>query len=424
MVLGERRLGVFFLVILAILSCLLILSTTSSTVQARAEARSGGAVAIAGGDDCVEFEGKAGGTQEALQDENGADQQTQVGNEGDQQVQDQNGNNNVRVLRVQNEVQGDIRQSVRIGSGADQQIQENEGEGTTDQETLQNGADDQEAQQNGEDGTTTPDAQKDGTDECVIANTVPDEPLLPTGAPVKDGAAGTTVEKEKKTDRKSDGGGKLEPRGEEQKKSDRGKKVEIEDRSGKKPRQEKPETRSKAVSAPDLAPMLAATEWTPPSREEVVSTEKPRRFAPNPGAEMTLSVRAMGLYNVSVANSDRLEDLDDGLVRKPETSRPWDKGNQKNVYIAGHYLGLRGTQSRLVFYKLGELKSGDELVLKDGWGRTYKYRVSEKFAVGKEDSWVMGQVRNRDMLTLQTCIPPDFGKRLIVRADRVKDGPR
>jgi sortase (surface protein transpeptidase) len=32
----------------------------------------------------------------------------------------------------------------------------------------------------------------------------------------------------------------------------------------------------------------------------------------------------------------------------------------------------------------------------------------------------MGKVRDRDMLTLQTCIPPDFGKRLLVRADRVR----
>jgi hypothetical protein len=35
-----------------------------------------------------------------------------------------------------------------------------------------------------------------------------------------------------------------------------------------------------------------------------------------------------------------------------------------------------------------------------------------------DDSWDMGQVRNRDMLTLQTCIPPTFENRLIVRADR------
>jgi sortase A len=134
---------------------------------------------------------------------------------------------------------------------------------------------------------------------------------------------------------------------------------------------------------------------------------------------MTLSSRALRLYNVPIANSNSLEDLDRGLVRSPNTSRPWDEGDQRNVYVAGHYLGLPETQSRMIFYNLDKLKSGDELVLKDSLGQTYKYRVSEKFAAGPEDSWVMGQVRGRDMLTLQTCIPPDFGKRLVVRADRV-----
>ena len=121
-----------------------------------------------------------------------------------------------------------------------------------------------------------------------------------------------------------------------------------------------------------------------------------------------------------VTSSDHLTDLDNGLVRVPQTSLPWDKKAQKNVYIAGHYLGLQGTQSRLVFYRLNELKKGDELVLKDDQGRPYKYRVSEKFAAGPSDSWAMGEVRGRDMVTLQTCIPPDFGKRLLVRADRVR----
>jgi hypothetical protein len=35
-----------------------------------------------------------------------------------------------------------------------------------------------------------------------------------------------------------------------------------------------------------------------------------------------------------------------------------------------------------------------------------------------EDSWVMGQERDRDMLTLQTCIPPTFEDRLVNRVDR------
>jgi sortase A len=83
-----------------------------------------------------------------------------------------------------------------------------------------------------------------------------------------------------------------------------------------------------------------------------------------------------------------------------------------------HYLGYPATASRLVFYNLDKLKKGDEASLKDREGRVYRYRVSESFTAWPDDSWVMGQEVGRDMLTLQTCIPPNFDKRLIVRADR------
>jgi sortase A len=43
----------------------------------------------------------------------------------------------------------------------------------------------------------------------------------------------------------------------------------------------------------------------------------------------------------------------------------------------------------------------------------------EIFVVGPTDSWVMGQVRGKDMVTLQTCTLPHLKKRLIVRAERV-----
>jgi sortase A len=66
------------------------------------------------------------------------------------------------------------------------------------------------------------------------------------------------------------------------------------------------------------------------------------------------------------------------------------------------------------------LEKGDKVVLKDREGEAYRYRVSEVFVVDPTDVWVMGQVRGRDMATLQTCTPiPIFDKRLIVRADRV-----
>ncbi len=83
-------------------------------------------------------------------------------------------------------------------------------------------------------------------------------------------------------------------------------------------------------------------------------------------------------------------------------------------------MGFRGTGSRLIFYNLDELREGEKVVLEDRTGRSYEYRVSETFLADPTDSWVMGQVRGRDMLTLQTCTPiPTFEKRLIIRADRV-----
>ena len=89
------------------------------------------------------------------------------------------------------------------------------------------------------------------------------------------------------------------------------------------------------------------------------------------------------------------------------------------MFIAGHYLGWPGTASHLVFYNLDKLRRGDEIVLEGNQGRAYRYRVSEAFEATPKDSWAMGQERGRDMLTLQTCVPPPtFEDRLVVRADR------
>ncbi len=558
MVLRRGRFGVFLLALAATALCLGLLFTTPSDAQTRAESQN--SRAVAGDEDCLEFENE---NQDEAEDETGdeagendtdedtqsdtadtegdaADQQALQNDGGttedrasqdvgatDPQTQDEDSDTNLQGQRVQSQNQsslqvrndntGDFQQSSPINQSGDLQQSSPTNQGGDPQQSLQNnqsgdlqqsleagdegdaglssqdtdgtgGGTDANASENGENVNTTGNDNNDtdnaGTqqtqdeEECIIAETVPDEPLLPTGTPAKSGSNATAknksgsekqgksggekqVETEGKTGGKqADSAGKRSGGGKKLEVQDRGKKIEVEDRSGKTARQEKsgsrtspassndarPEkarsgnssseaprseparsessraesSRTRSVRDSDLAPRLAAAEWSSPSREEVASTERIRRFAPDPGAEMTLSVRAMSLYDVPVANSNRLEELDRGLVRMPDTSLPWDAGDQRNVFVAGHYLGLPDTQSRLVFYNLDKLKSGDEIVLKDSLGQIYKYRVSEKFAAGPEDSWVMGQVWGRDMLTLQTCIPPDFGKRLVVRADRVQ----
>jgi sortase A len=174
----------------------------------------------------------------------------------------------------------------------------------------------------------------------------------------------------------------------------------------------RPEPRQTALQAGE-------GDWTAPSDEELDVIDEPRHFAPDPNAALTLTVPSLGVYGAPVLDSDAPWALASGVVHVPETSMPWDEGAQRNVYLAAHRLGLPDAASRLLFYNLDDLGSGDEVILK-GQGETYRYRVSETFEVGPAASWVMGQVRGRDMVTLQTCTPiPTFEKRLIVRADRV-----
>jgi sortase A len=137
-------------------------------------------------------------------------------------------------------------------------------------------------------------------------------------------------------------------------------------------------------------------------------------------AVMSLTVGVMGLHDVPVRSSGSQWALDNGVVHMPETSLPWTRSAQRNVYLAGHRLGWPGTGSRFVFYGLDRLRQGDRVLIRDRQGRRYEYRVTGSFIVEPDETWVMDPVWKRDMLTLQTCTPvPTFDKRLIVRAERV-----
>ncbi len=516
MVSSRRRPGVLLLAIATMMFSLVLLSATSSGAQTESKDQNNSAKAAVGDEECVEFEDEGSNTDTTNGDTGtNTSEGTPIGTSEDNATGDNASDDNA----ASNNSMGDNANATDENADAGRDTGTDTGTGTTNQDagTGTNGEDfttSQDEETGSEDGTTLQDdgTGSDGTissqdegaedEECVVADTVPDESLLPTGAP-----ASSSRTAEKTQEERSDRAGEQESRkettqekttngqvrkkpndtgkqqkaansdtqkktsngrqkknssstqkkttgGEVQRKTNRsatqnksvssgttqvkpnsseaqsnsgsggtvavrGGEVKVDDRAGKEPRQEELKARARSAAASDLAPRLAATEWTRPSGEELASTGKPRNFAPDPNAGMTLSARALGLYDMPVTSSDRREDLDNGLVHVPETSRPWDESDQKNVFIAGHYLGAPQTLSRLAFYNLHKLKSGDELVLEDGRGQAYKYRVSEKFAVEPGDSWAMGEVRNRDMVTLQTCIPPDFGKRLMVRADRV-----
>jgi sortase A len=173
---------------------------------------------------------------------------------------------------------------------------------------------------------------------------------------------------------------------------------------------------------PQETPLPAAegTNWDEPTQGELERANRARRYELLPGAIMGLTIEAIGIYDAPVFDSDGRWALANGVAHNPQTSLPWSQSAQRNVYLAGHRMGYRGTWSRMIFYNLDKLKRGDEVVLKDRAGNSYRYRVSEVLITDPTDVWVMGQVRGRDMLTLQTCTPiPTFQKRLIVRADLI-----
>ena len=164
---------------------------------------------------------------------------------------------------------------------------------------------------------------------------------------------------------------------------------------------------------------LPREEGYPLPTEGQVHAAHHRRYAPPPGAIMSLSVPAIGLRNAPVFDSEAKSVLDKGVAHLPDTSMPWSDTPERNVYLAGHRLGWPGTGSHLIFYRLNELDGGERITLRGPEGKTYNYRVIESFVVGPEANWVTGRVRDRDLLTLQTCTPiPTFQQRLIVRAER------
>jgi sortase A len=181
-----------------------------------------------------------------------------------------------------------------------------------------------------------------------------------------------------------------------------------------------PSPQPKPQPVQQTLPVAKEDDWPTPTDQELQAVSAPRTYELPPGAIMGLTIEAMGLRDVPVFNSDTESALAQGVIHEPETSLPWSETPETNVFLAGHYLGYRGTSSRLVFYNLDELSKGDQVVLKDREGKAYTYRVSEMFVVDPSEVWVMGKVVGRDMVTLQTCTPyPTFHKRLIVRANRV-----
>ncbi|MDW2878212.1 MULTISPECIES: class D sortase [Bacillaceae] len=106
------------------------------------------------------------------------------------------------------------------------------------------------------------------------------------------------------------------------------------------------------------------------------------------------------------------EELEKGVGHYAGTVFP---GQKDQILLSGH----RDT----VFRKIGELKMGDELVVKMPYG-DFTYEIIESFIVDADDTTVIKPTAPEEILTLSTCYPFYFvgsaPERYILTAKRVE----
>ncbi len=110
---------------------------------------------------------------------------------------------------------------------------------------------------------------------------------------------------------------------------------------------------------------------------------------------------------LQMAHVDDQPPLDRGPCHVGKTALPGQAGN---CVLAGH----RSTYTR-PFYRLGELKPGDLILLYDNLGREFGYVVDRSLVVSPYDVWVMDPTPS-PTVTLITCHPIGSGRyRLIIK---------
>ena len=161
-----------------------------------------------------------------------------------------------------------------------------------------------------------------------------------------------------------------------------------------------------------------------PSKKQASSWKAPEgppaRAAVPHNARLLLSIPRLGMKDVTIGDSSEQAYLDrEGIMHFSGTGFPYQRGS--NTYIVGHAGDYDTSRVPNPFRNLKELRPGDLITLRDATGKTYNYRIYDRFVVSPRDVWVMDPVAGKSVVTFQTCFPaPVFDKRLIVRGELVR----
>ena len=156
-----------------------------------------------------------------------------------------------------------------------------------------------------------------------------------------------------------------------------------------------------------------------PVLEDPQKAPRVRTGAGNVSGTMKITVPRLDLKDVAVPTGTRQAELDrEGMLHLRGSGLPWIAGS--NTFIAGHALGFPRTRVPYAFYKLDEMRPGDEIFIDDTKGHRYTFRVYDLLTVEPDDYWVTYPVEGETVVSLQSCTPvPTFEYRLVVRGELV-----
>lgn len=140
-------------------------------------------------------------------------------------------------------------------------------------------------------------------------------------------------------------------------------------------------------------------------------------------AEFGIEISKLFLSEPVIANVDPTNEteynqaLTLGIAQAAGTSLP-GKGGLGYYFAHSSNVSLRSSARNAIFYLLGKLEPGDEIML---WyeGARHDYRVTESRVVAADDLSFLNYPDDSERIVLQTCWPVGTSiKRLLVFADR------
>src|SRR5215210_2222380 len=144
---------------------------------------------------------------------------------------------------------------------------------------------------------------------------------------------------------------------------------------------------SKQEPSKQEPPKKKASSWEAPEGRQ----NAPARASIPHNARLLLSIPRLRMEDVTIGDSSEQAHLDrEGIMHLSGTGFPNQRGS--NTYIVGHAGDYYTSRAPNPFRNLKELRPGDLIALRDATGKTYNYRIYDRFVVAPRDVWVMNPV--------------------------------